>query len=375
MQPCPTRRQLQTSDTLTGINPPMSPGSSGELSPFDLLGEIGDLGPGSPTDDGIDGNQQDLPGQRWDSHTEIAEQAKHEAEIENRIAELRREGFWTPRRLSKFPEPARPKVQWDYLCEEMQWLSADFGQERRWKRGVARKVVRMVVRHHEELKQKEERARREEQAKLRRIATSIAKEVRQFWSNVEKVVQFKQQSRLEEKRKKALDLQLDFIVGQTEKYSDLLSQSLSETIPMSKTSSSCIGSSQGGSRGTSPTPSVCHKDGDFHPHEDEDEEEDDEETIEMEERQDGNDAEAHRLEIELLKRESELPLDELLQSFPPEILQEESDVQDALPNHQHEETEEEDDEFTANEDEVRKMQSVLTLSVTLVFSGGRGGDH
>lgn len=50
------------------------------------------------------------------------------------------------------------------------------------------------------------------------------------------VVQYKQQSRLEEKRKKALDLQLDFIVGQTEKYSDLLSKSLApirppETVP------------------------------------------------------------------------------------------------------------------------------------------------
>lgn len=43
------------------------------------------------------------------------------------------------------------------------------------------------------------------------------------------VVQYKQQSRLEEKRKKALDLQLDFIVGQTERYSDLLSQSLQGT--------------------------------------------------------------------------------------------------------------------------------------------------
>lgn len=45
----------------------------------------------------------------------------------------------------------------------------------------------MVIRHHEEQKQKEERAKREEQAKLRRIASSIAKEVKQFWSNVEKV--------------------------------------------------------------------------------------------------------------------------------------------------------------------------------------------
>lgn len=47
-----------------------------------------------------------------------------------------------------------------------------------------------------------------------------------------KVVQFKQQSRLEEKRKKALDLQLDFIVGQTEKYSDLLSKSLAPARPL-----------------------------------------------------------------------------------------------------------------------------------------------
>ncbi len=115
------------------------------------------------------------------------------------------------------------------------------------------------MRYHEELRQKEEKAKRDEQAKLRRVASSIAKEVRAFWSSVEKVtfsasflveisiapktihdshlklfpthcctqvVQYKQQSRLEEKRKRALDLQLDFIVGQTERYSDMLSQSL-----------------------------------------------------------------------------------------------------------------------------------------------------
>uniref|UniRef100_A0A672KYL2 Snf2-related CREBBP activator protein n=1 Tax=Sinocyclocheilus grahami TaxID=75366 RepID=A0A672KYL2_SINGR len=120
-------------------------------------------------------------------HTDMAELAKHEAEIEHRTLALKREGFWSLKRLSRITEPVRPKVQWDYLCEEMQWLSADFAQERRWKRGVARKVVRMVMRHHEELRQKEERAKREEQAKLRRVASSIAKEVRAFWSSVEKV--------------------------------------------------------------------------------------------------------------------------------------------------------------------------------------------
>lgn len=45
----------------------------------------------------------------------------------------------------------------------------------------------MVMRHHEDLRQKEEKAKRDEHAKIRRVAASIAKEVRAFWSSVEKV--------------------------------------------------------------------------------------------------------------------------------------------------------------------------------------------
>lgn len=55
-----------------------------------------------------------------------------------------------------------------------------------------------------------------------------------------------------------------------------------------------------------------HADRDFEPP---CEEEDDEETIEVEEQQDGNDAESHRREIELLKEESTLPLDQLLSTL------------------------------------------------------------
>lgn len=64
-----------------------------------------------------------------------------EADIEHRTQALKRDGFWSMKRLTRLTEPQRPKVHWDYLCEEMQWLSADFAQERRWKRGVARKVI------------------------------------------------------------------------------------------------------------------------------------------------------------------------------------------------------------------------------------------
>ncbi|XP_028625293.1 helicase SRCAP isoform X2 [Grammomys surdaster] len=404
--PSPAHPQLpilqtqMVSDGMTGSNP-VSPASSsspassgaGGISPQHIAQDSSLDGPPGPQDGTtvpLEGyslsHAADLVnrGQKWEkSHAEIAEQAKHEAEIETRIAELRKEGFWSLKRLPKVPEPPRPKGHWDYLCEEMQWLSADFAQERRWKRGVARKVVRMVIRHHEEQRQKEERARREEQAKLRRIASTMAKDVRQFWSNVEKVVQFKQQSRLEEKRKKALDLHLDFIVGQTEKYSDLLSQSLNQPLASSKAGSSpCLGSSSAASSPPPPVSRLDDEDGDFQPQE---EEEDDEETIEVEEQQEGNDAETQRREIELLRHEGELPLEELLRSLPPQLLggsvspsqtpsSHDSDTHDGPEENIEEEPsqdlevnppsssvtrcnkqrwhpDEDDEEFTANEDE------------------------
>uniref|UniRef100_A0A672QWV2 Helicase SRCAP-like n=1 Tax=Sinocyclocheilus grahami TaxID=75366 RepID=A0A672QWV2_SINGR len=290
-------------------------------------------------------------------HTDMAELAKHEAEIEHRTLALKREGFWSLKRLSRITEPVRPKVHWDYLCEEMQWLSADFAQERRWKRGVARKVVRMVMRHHEELRQKEERAKREEQAKLRRVASSIAKEVRSFWSSVEKVVQYKQQSRLEEKRKKALDLQLDFIVGQTERYSDMLSQSL-QAAPVHSSDTAAVSKQ-------SQLNTVDEDDRDFEPPCEED---DDEETIEVEEQQEGNDAETQRREIELLREEGTLPLDQLLSTLTlPQDVESEEEASDTTSST----VEEEDKEFSANEEDAEDEED--TIAAQEVIEGD--GDH
>ncbi|KAG7492996.1 hypothetical protein MATL_G00021200 [Megalops atlanticus] len=291
---------------------------------------------------------------RAERHTDMAELAKHEAEIEHRTLALKREGFWSLKRLSRVAEPGRPKVHWDYLCEEMQWLSADFAQERRWKRGVARKVVRMVMRHHEEQRQKEEKAKREEQAKLRRVASSIAKEIRAFWSSVEKVVQFKQQSRLEEKRKKALDLQLDFIVGQTERYSDLLSQSLSEaSVAVPPTATLLAIPEPTGSTPKGQQQLTDEDDGDFEPL---CEEEDDEETIEVEEQQEGNDAETQKREIELLRHEGTLPLDQLLHTL---TLTQDTPSDDECSEGSSSVIEEEDDEFTANEDDAEDEEETI----------------
>ncbi|KAM9411834.1 uncharacterized protein ACWYII_026379 [Salvelinus alpinus] len=300
---------------------------------------------------------------RMERHADMAELAKHEAEIEGRTVALRREGFWSMKRLTRLTEPVRPKVHWDYLCEEMQWLSADFAQERRWKRGVARKVVRMVMRHHEELRQKEEKAKRDEHAKIRRVASNIAKEVRAFWSSIEKVVQYKQQSRLEEKRKKALDLQLDFIVGQTEKYSDLLSQAL-ETAP--------AGNSE-------PAPSPPRKslplvvdedDRDFEPPCGGEEEDDDEETIDVEEEQDGNDPETQRREIELLRQEGTMSLAELLSTLKQPLSQDsEEECSDNLST-----TVDEDAEFTANEEDAEDEEDTIAAQEVVEGEADHAGE-
>ncbi|XP_035495529.2 E1A-binding protein p400 isoform X2 [Scophthalmus maximus] len=141
------------------------------------------------------------------SQDKQVEQAKLESQVHQRISELRKEGQWSASRLPKLVEASRPKSHWDYLLEEMQWMAADFAQERRWKEAAAKKLVRTCARYHQEQKKSEERSKKEREIHLRHIASTIAREVEFFWSNIEQVVEIKLQFEIYEKRLKALRLQ------------------------------------------------------------------------------------------------------------------------------------------------------------------------
>uniref|UniRef100_A0A7N8YLP5 E1A binding protein p400 n=1 Tax=Mastacembelus armatus TaxID=205130 RepID=A0A7N8YLP5_9TELE len=141
------------------------------------------------------------------SQDKQVEQAKLESQVHQRISELRKEGQWSASRLPKLMEASRPKSHWDYLLEEMQWMAADFAQERRWKEAAAKKLVRTCARYHQEQKKQEERSKKEREFHLRHIASTIAREVEFFWSNIEQVVEIKLQFEIYEKRLKALSLQ------------------------------------------------------------------------------------------------------------------------------------------------------------------------
>ncbi|XP_051168186.1 helicase domino isoform X2 [Leptopilina boulardi] len=243
---------------------------------------------------------------------QIVEKAKQEAYVMQRIAELQREGLWSERRLPKVQEPARSKAHWDYLLEEMVWLAADFAQERKWKKAAAKKCARMIQKHFQEKASQAQKAEKLEELRLKKIASFVAKEIKTFWSNVEKLVEYKQQTRLEEKRKKALDQHLNFIVDQTEKYSTWLTEGLNKT-----EGSQSMPVSINSSRISSPIPSgKQHSDDEFEPNQSSD---DDEETIAKAEEEIKSN---HKEEVELLKKESIIPLEDLLKDLPPNYLDE-----------------------------------------------------
>lgn len=163
------------------------------------------------------------------SQEQIVEKAKQEAYVVQRVSDLQKEGLWSEKRLPKLQEMPRNKAHWDYLLEEMVWLAADFAQERKWKKAAAKKCARMVQKYFQDKALAAQKAEKAREQHTRKIAAFCAKEIRTFWSNVEKLVEYKQQTRLEEKRKKALDQQLSFIVDQTEKYSQLLAEGMNKS--------------------------------------------------------------------------------------------------------------------------------------------------
>ncbi|KAL3857410.1 hypothetical protein ACJMK2_012085, partial [Sinanodonta woodiana] len=284
------------------------------------------------------------------SQEAIVERAKQEAQVMHRVAGLRKEGLWSSRRLPKVQEPPRNKAQWDYLLEEMQWLAADFLQERKWKKAAARKLAKMVQKHFQDLEQKELRAEKEEALKLKKIANQLAKCVKEFWTNIEKVVQYKQQSRLDEKRKKALDLHLNFIVDQTEKYSTWLTEGLANS-----TKGSSVGS-----KAASPS-RLTEGDVEFKP---EVEDSDDEETIDKEEAEAGNDDVATKEELEALQKESEIPIEDLLESLPQEILEKPANIASDAESEDGENIEEDqdaskDEEFDAVEQDESDLEDTI----------------
>ncbi|XP_077776428.1 E1A-binding protein p400 isoform X24 [Podarcis muralis] len=281
------------------------------------------------------------------SQEKLAEQVKLENQVHQRIADLRKEGLWSLRRLPKLQEAPRPKSQWDYLLEEMQWMATDFAQERRWKMATAKKMVRTVARYHEEKKLNEERARKEEQNKLRRIAATIAREIEYFWSNIEQVVEIKLQIEFQEKRRKALNLKRRHSRrGKDARHlEDILMDKETDVGPWT--------SGRKRKASTSLT---------------DDEVEDEEETIEEQEAKEGN--VNHQSELSTLAKEAELSLDDLVKMYEGAFAE---NFHWPQPKLEEETSEEEMEDHTAERESVQK--EVILIDSLLSIDQYKGAER
>ena len=127
------------------------------------------------------------------------------------------------RRMTRYSEPPRKKSHWDYLLQEMEWMSNDFRQERKWKMALAKKTAQAVMKWHKQKEGQQARNQKIEQQNLKKIAGRLSRDVRTFWGQVGKLVVYKHEMQIEEVRQQNMEKHMDFMVGQTEQYSQLLS--------------------------------------------------------------------------------------------------------------------------------------------------------
>jgi superfamily II DNA or RNA helicase len=203
-------------------------------------------------------------------------------------------------------EPARRRTHWDYLLDEMQWLAADFIEERKVKAKRRKNLLIALGRHFRATEARALRKARADEIRRRRRAARLAEEAMRWWKGIDRVVLWRQRARLEAQRQAALDRQLAFLVGQTERYTKLLTSREDRKAPAA--------GSGGGAR--EDLESLMHgdsssDDSDFG--EEDAASQDDEATMEEEER--GGGVTEHQTEVQGLLNDETVPIEELLKGY------------------------------------------------------------
>eukprot|EP00953_Heterococcus_sp_UTEX-ZZ885_P000541 816-Heterococcus_DN1.PRE.2 len=125
-------------------------------------------------------------------------------------------------------EAAREPLHWRSLLKEMVWMAEDFQKERVRNKSALRKLSKSLGMYFRNSEARAARKEREELANTRRTASKVAREVRQFWGKLNRIVAFKQKLEADELRRKAMDKHLVFLVKQTERYTTMLASQMHE---------------------------------------------------------------------------------------------------------------------------------------------------
>ena len=100
-------------------------------------------------------------------------EARSEAEVLKRVAELQREGLWSKKMAKRDGEGhGQGKIHWDFVLEEMIWLSGVVQQEVKAKKMNAKKCAMMIQKHFKDRELSVARAERNREANLKKIGKS-----------------------------------------------------------------------------------------------------------------------------------------------------------------------------------------------------------
>lgn len=140
--------------------------------------------------------------------------------INRKNSELARE------RLPKQPEPMRSKALQDYFLDEAVWLATDFIGERKWKMQMARKIAKMVVQYHNQQRRRAARAQVEEMQRIRKLATSMAKDVSKFWRQIGEIAEYRAALKTKAEQDRERKSKLKDLLEKTEAFSSELASTL-----------------------------------------------------------------------------------------------------------------------------------------------------
>ncbi|KAL7993708.1 putative Helicase/SANT-associated domain, P-loop containing nucleoside triphosphate hydrolase [Plasmopara halstedii] len=198
----------------------------------------------------------------------------------------------------------------DFLLQEMEWMAADFAQERKWRIRNAKMLSQTLVSHVNRQEQRLARQKKSEETARRRLAARVGRDVKKFWTKIDKIIAYKVKLQADELRQRHMQKHLTQLVEQTEKYATALAASFQETqaiVEKDKVDES-VGGNGKANKERVENYSDSSDDGDFEPVD----EEDDETTIAAEEKRKGPISRKEAvMEIALLEEEGLLPIEEL----------------------------------------------------------------
>ncbi|KAG1707099.1 hypothetical protein DVH05_026295 [Phytophthora capsici] len=215
----------------------------------------------------------------------------------------------------------------------MEWMAADFSQERKWRVRNAKMLSQTLVSHLDRQEQRLARRKKSEEVQRRRTAARVGRDVKKFWFKIDKIIAFKVKLQADELRQRHMQKHLKQLVEQTEKYSTALAKSFQEAQEVKREEEQ------------------DDEDGDFEMIE---EEEDDETTIEEEERRAGPVSRRQAAaEVTALQEEGEMSIEELRARYAAmeNNTDADADADEAVENTVENSSEDDDFELTEEEED------------------------